>query len=110
MRVGASLAFNIINDVKTELRDDAAWKNFITKRCVGVLTKVDKELEDNSEKGASEYNKGAAAKLRGSLFCVGRAPHLDELVPRSWVAVLNPNPNEQKQVRPPSALPANRVS
>ena len=87
-----------MNDVAAELNDTEEWKRFITTRCLGVLTKVDKELEGNSDKGAAEYNSDAAAKLKQSLLCEGRAPHLNEIVPRSWVAVLNPNPNEQEQV------------
>jgi hypothetical protein len=37
-----SLAFAIMHDVAAELDDTAAWGRFLTERCLGVLTKVDK--------------------------------------------------------------------
>ena len=91
-----SLAFNELGDVRAELDDDLAWQEFITQRCLGVLTKVDKELESNSAKSATEYNTDAATKLRKSLLCEEHPPHLDKW---KWVAVLNPNREEQEQVR-----------
>jgi hypothetical protein len=85
----------MMKEVATKVNDPAEWERFITTRCLGVLTKVDKELEGNSDKGAAEYNSHAAAKLRRSLLCEEHPPHMDKWV---WVAVLNPNPNEQEQV------------
>ena len=93
---GLSLAFYIMQEVAEELNDQALYKRFITERCLGVLTKVDKELESNSQKVAAEYNRDAATKLRRSLLCEDHAAHLDKWI---WVAVLNPNPNEQEKVR-----------
>lgn len=83
-----------MKDVAAELDDADAWQEFISERCLGVLTKVDKELESNSDKGATEYNSEAAGKLRRSLMCEEHPAHLDKW---PWVAVLNPNKNEQIQ-------------
>ena len=92
------MAFGELQDARKDLGDEAEWKRFISTRCLGVLTKVDKELEDNSEKSATEYNADAATKLRRSLLCEEHPAHQDKW---PWVAVLNPNPNEQLQVRFP---------
>jgi hypothetical protein len=91
-----SLAFAELGRVKEEVGDPDLWKQFITQRCLGVLTKVDKELESNTVKTSTEYDKDAAAKLRSSLNCTDHPPHLDKW---PWVAVLNPNKEEQEQVR-----------
>ena len=74
----------------------AAHEEFLEKRCMGVLTKVDKELESNSKKAAAQYNSDAAAKLKSSLLCKEHPKHMKSW---PWVAVLNPNPEEQQQVR-----------
>ena len=92
------MAFGELQAVREDLGDEAEWKRFISTRCLGVLTKVDKELEDNSEKGAGVYNRDAADKLLRSLRCEEHIAHQDKW---PWVAVLNPNPNEQLQVRFP---------
>jgi hypothetical protein len=81
--------------IEEDLRDQAAWKLFVDERCLGVVTKVDKELESNTIKSAIEYDADAATKLRKSLLCQDHAPHLDKW---PWVAVLNPNPEETLQV------------
>ena len=83
-----------MQEVAEELDDPALYKSFLTERCLGVLTKVDKMLESNSQKIATEYNRDAATKLRRSLLCEDHAAHLDRW---TWVAVLNPNQNEQEQ-------------
>lgn len=93
-----SLAFSVLHDVAEELGDLDAWTRFKTERCLGVLTKVDKALESNSKKGADAYNADAAAKLKRSLLCMDHELHQDKW---DWVAVLNPNPNEQQEVRSP---------
>jgi hypothetical protein len=91
-----SLAFAELARVNEEVGDPGLWKQFITQRCLGVLTKVDKELESNTAKTPTEYDKDAATKLRSSLNCTDHPPHLDKW---PWVAVLNPNKEEQEQVR-----------
>jgi hypothetical protein len=78
--------------------DQAAYEEFLQKRCMGVLTKVDKELEINAKKTATQYNSEAAAKLRESLNCEKHDLHMHKW---PWVAVVNPNPEEQQQVRLP---------
>ena len=90
------MAFAEMKEVAEKLDDPEAWSRFLTERCLGVLTKVDKALESNTEKGSPEYNGDAATKLRVSLLCQEHPEHLDKW---PWVAVLNPNPEEQKQVR-----------
>lgn len=74
--------------------DAAAWRRFQKERCLGVLTKVDKELEDNQQ-DARSYNRDAAEKLKKSLLCVDHPKHLDTW---EWVAVLNPTSFEQAKV------------
>lgn len=91
-----SLAFRLLKSVKEELGSDEAWKELIDTRCLGLLTKVDKELEPRDSSSAIDYNRKAAKKLRESLMCEEHPAHLDRW---PWVAVLNPNPNEQLQVR-----------
>jgi hypothetical protein len=79
--------------------DETAYGEFLQKRCMGVLTKVDKQLEMNSKNTATQYNSDAAAKLRESLTCEKHPPHMDKW---PWVAVVNPNHEEQTQVRLPT--------
>ena len=90
-----SLAFSIMQDLKEDVGAEV-HKRFLKERCLGVLTKVDKELESNSEKGATEYDRDTATKLRDSLLCAEHPRHIDKW---PWVAVLNPNAEEQLQVR-----------
>lgn len=99
-----SLAFAEMKDVEQQVLErstDGAWKHFIENRCLGVLTKVDKELESNTTKEAHQYNNDAAAKLKKSLTCAEHPAHLKKW---PWTAVLNPNPEEQEQVHQPVAL------
>lgn len=88
-----SLAFAIMQEVRETL-GQAAHEEFLAKRCMGVLTKVDKELESNSTKPAVQYNSDAAAKLKSSLLCKEHPKHMMKWV---WVAVVNPNSEEQQQ-------------
>jgi hypothetical protein len=95
-----ALCFSILKRLSQKVGDDV-YKEFIENRCLGVLTKVDKELESNSDKDPAEYNKEVVEKLRDSLHCTDTPEHMHEW---PWVAVLNPNPNEQKQVSPHASL------
>lgn len=88
--------------INEDLGDKPAWERFIDERCLGVITKVDKELEGNTVKSATDYDTDAATKLRKSLLCEEHPPHLDKW---PWVAVLNPNPEEQLQVRQCQTIP-----
>lgn len=76
--------------------DKTEWEDFLTNRLLGVLTKVDKNLESNSAKDAASYNGAAAAALHDSIFSVNNPGHLFKL---KWLAVLNPNSEEQASVR-----------
>ncbi len=92
------VAIDTVGEATTGRAEDMSeWKRFLTERCLGVLTKVDKALESNSTQNAAVYDKAAATKLRDSLMCRKHPQHLKKW---PWVAVLNPNPNEQKDVRP----------
>ena len=76
----------------------------MANRCLGVLTKVDVEpLQGNTAKAADEYNRDVAKKLRDSLTCADAQddPDLHEW---TWVAVLNPNREEEQRVRLPASL------
>ena len=67
------------------------------RRCLGVLTKVDKELSNNpGTLTAQEYDAHFADKLRANLCCEGA--DAARLLQMPWVAVLNPNEHEQAQV------------
>ena len=73
MRVAGSLCYSLMQDIKEELKvkhrgkADSIWNNFATKRCLGVLTKVDKHLESNSQKSVEEYNRDFAIENGTSL-------------------------------------------
>ena len=76
----------------------------MANRCLGVLTKVDVEpLQGNTAKAADEYNRDVAKKLRDSLTCADAPQHLN-LREWTWVAVLNPNHEEELKVRLPASL------
>jgi GTPase SAR1 family protein len=95
-----ALCFAILKTLSDEVGDDV-YEEFITNRCLGVLTKVDKELESNSDKGPAAYNEEVVEKLRHSLACTETPDHMHKW---PWVAVLNPNPNEQEQVSSHASL------
>jgi hypothetical protein len=101
----SSLCFNVMNDFRVtdgpHYIPKAEMEDFLHNRLLGVLTKVDKRLESNPGKDAAAYNGDFANTLRGSLLSVHNAPHLPKL---QWLAVLNPNPEEQAQVRASSTV------
>lgn len=95
-KMSYSVCQSLIQDVCTELGSDQAWATFMTQRCLGVYTKIDRSpsLESNTVKDAATYDADFAEKLRVDLNCENHDAHLLRM---KWVAVLNPNPEEQLQ-------------
>jgi hypothetical protein len=94
----SSLCKSAMNDFQVDGEHyvpKADWDDFLQNRLLGVLTKVDKRLESNPGKTKAAYNDAVATKLRDSLLCSRNEAHLPKF---PWVAVLNPNAEEQAQV------------
>ena len=116
-RMRSSVCLKVINDLQVEIgeatrQDTDAMRDWMKTHCLGVLTKMDVKMENQSRgsslaRGTSksalsstgsvqaakeEYNQRYARELFTMLRCEDHEEHMSTKFP--WVAVLNANPEE----------------